>query len=150
MPARSSRGDGEQGKRIAVPREERRARTGHDTGRATPPAGGTIPLHVAVVHGGSGICHVAAATSAADLTNRLGEYVRGQAKYQLWPEETKRVLELLAAGRPQEAVEYYFSSVGPRWGLERLALTQLELPLPADPRAALPDGTGRFREAKRE
>ncbi len=104
--------------------------------RAPIPAVQTIPLHVAVVHAGDRICHVTAATSAAGLADRLGEYVRGQAKYQLWPEETKRVLELLSGGRAQEAVEYYFSRVGPRWGWERLETTHVELPLPADAREA--------------
>ncbi|CAN5436509.1 hypothetical protein BH24GEM3_BH24GEM3_04850 [soil metagenome] len=105
-----------------------------DTRRAAPPGVGMIPLHVAVVHAGSGICHVAAATSAADLAERLGEYVRDQATYQLWPEEETRVRDLLSDGRPQEAVDYYFSVVGPRWGAERLDVTQLELPLQADSR----------------
>lgn len=103
--------------------------TPFDGGRATPSAVETIPLHVAVVHAGNAICHVAAATSAAELAERLGEYVRDQAQYQLWPEETKRVHELLAADRAREAVELYFSKVGQRWGVEHLAVTQLELPL---------------------
>jgi hypothetical protein len=33
-------------------------------------------LHVAVVHSGGEICHVAAALSEAGLAARLGEYVR--------------------------------------------------------------------------
>lgn len=83
-------------------------------------------LYIAVVLAGDEICHVTADISAPGLARRLGTYVREQADYQLGPEEAARARELLAAGRPDEAVELYFRHAG-RWAPERLETWQVDL-----------------------
>lgn len=85
------------------------------------------PLHVAVVHAGGAICHIAADLSEDGLEWRLGEYVRGQASWQLWPEDAADVLGLLADGRPGAAVDLYFEKAGARWGREELVRESVDL-----------------------
>lgn len=108
-----------------------------------------IPVYVATVHTGHSVCHVTADTTVAGLTDRLGEYVRQHAVYQLWPEDTEHAMDLLSAGSPGEAVDFYFEKVGERWDRERLVVTFLELPLPARGREAVPIGAGRSSEDER-
>lgn len=88
-------------------------------GRAARP---TQALHVAVVHAGGRIRFVTAAPSRTHLVAQLARYVRDQAPSQLWPEGARRVQHLLAEGRPQAAVDHYFTHAGERSDREKLVL----------------------------
>lgn len=81
-------------------------------------------MYVAVVHTGGTICRIYAAATAEQLAVRLGEYVRENATYQLWPADAERVLALLGADRTQDAVDFYFAAVGLRWDREQLIVHQ--------------------------
>lgn len=85
------------------------------------------PVYVAVVHAAGMICHICAATTTEQLAARLGAYVRVNATYQLWPSDAERVLDLLGAGRAQDAVDLYFAAVGLRWDREELIVERAGL-----------------------
>lgn len=84
-------------------------------------------VYVAVVHTRGTICHICAAPTAERLAVHLGEYVRENATYQLWPADAERVLALLQADRKQDAVALYFAAVGTRWDREELVVKQAGL-----------------------
>lgn len=84
-------------------------------------------MHVAVVHTRATICHICVAPTVEELVVHLGEYVRDNAPYQLWPADAERVLDLLGAGRAQDAVDLYFAAVGQRWDREELVVQRAGL-----------------------
>lgn len=79
-------------------------------------------LHVAVVHTRREICFVTAATSFDGLEERLAKYVQEHGRYQLWPDDLRRLDALLAAGERRAAIWLYFDSTGTKWDDERLRL----------------------------
>lgn len=76
-------------------------------------------LHVVVVHAGGDIGFVTASRTRSGLARRVAEYVRERAQL-LWPEDERRVQELLALGRFDEAGTHYFRTVGDRWDREQV------------------------------
>lgn len=78
------------------------------------------PLHVAIVHGVDGIHYVVAADSAAALTSEIALYVERESGVQLYPEDARAVMRMLADGEDEKAVRFYFERVGARWDREWL------------------------------
>lgn len=96
-------------------------------GRSPSGFNGARPVYVAVVQAAGAICHICVAATAERLARRLGNYVRRNATYQLWPADAERVLGLLAADRAQDAVDLYFASTGQRWDREELLVRRTGL-----------------------
>lgn len=84
-------------------------------------------VHVAVVHAGGTICHITAATSQEQLADRLGQYVRTNAPYQLWPADADRVMRFLKDNRSRDAIDVYFGAMGQRWDREQLVVRRTTL-----------------------
>ncbi|HEU4698549.1 MAG TPA: hypothetical protein VFS40_05180 [Gemmatimonadales bacterium] len=64
----------------------------------------------------------AATRTRAELFAALAAYVAEQAPFQLWPLEAARVRRWLHRGDREQAVRYYFATVGRRWDREQLHL----------------------------
>lgn len=100
-------------------------------------AGGTAVAqkahtYVAVVHGEQRIHSIMAAGTAEELTERVADYVRENARVQLYASEAERVLGLLAAGAVDPAVRFYFDRVGRKWDREWLHVDVVEASAPAE------------------
>ncbi len=76
----------------------------------------------AVVVCEGGVRWHSAARNEEELVARIAGYVREWAPYHLWPEEAARVMRWLDRADPRKAILHYFSTVGARWGAERLHL----------------------------
>lgn len=87
---------------------------------AAPATAADDMLHVAVVHGPGRVHFVAAARTRGAMMARLGEYVAAQAAVQLYGEDARTVLGLMAAGSAEAGVRHYFQRVGRRWDVEWL------------------------------
>lgn len=87
---------------------------------------------VAVVHGEQRIHSIMAAPTAAELTERVADYVRENARVQLYASEAERVTAMLAAGATDAAVRYYFDRVGRKWDREWLHVDVVEAAAPAE------------------
>ncbi len=88
---------------------------------------GTGVLEVGVISGPRTVHFVAAAQDRAILDARLADYVAGNASIQLFPQDAKRVHELLAKRDYSAAVELYFSAVGRRWDPEWLSIRTVQV-----------------------
>lgn len=88
---------------------------------------GSGVLEVAVVSGPRTVRFIAAARDRAVLEERLADYVAGNANIQLFPQDAKRVHDLLAARDYAAAVELYFAAVGRRWDPEWLLLHTVQV-----------------------
>ncbi len=99
------------------------------TAESVAPRLRVVPDHgpyIAAVAAPDGIRFTAAATTRDDLVSRLADYVRDNARVQLWPADTLRVRALLHVGELEAAVELYFDRVGERWDEEWLVAAQVE------------------------
>ena len=85
-------------------------------------------MHVAVVESCGEVRHVAVDASREGLVGQLACYVEARAPHTLWPEDAEQVGRLLAAGRGEEAVAWYFARVGHRWDPERLVVERVATP----------------------
>lgn len=81
--------------------------------------------YVAAVAALDGIRFTAAAPTRDELVRRLAEYVRENARVQLWPADALRVRALLHLGEIEAAVAHYFARVGGRWDEEWLVAAQV-------------------------
>jgi hypothetical protein len=81
----------------------------------------------ATISVGGEVTFVAATDSAPALAARIIDYVRERCDYVLWPREAAAVHASIEAGRLEEAIGLYFSSVGQRWDVERLELGRRQL-----------------------
>lgn len=86
---------------------------------------------VAIVHGHDGVSFTAIAPTRTTLRTMLGDYVRRQARHQLWAVGSDLVLRLLESGKTEAAIETYFSLVGSRWDEEWLVTARV--PATSDP-----------------
>ena len=78
--------------------------------------GDVVPApHTGIVYALDGARFVAAAASRRALMRRLAGYVGRHAEQRLWPDDARRVQNLLAEAAHEEAVELYFALVGERW-----------------------------------
>jgi hypothetical protein len=78
--------------------------------------------HTAFVYAFDGVRFTASARSRRALMERLADYVRRHAGDRLWPQDARRVDQLLDGGAHEEAVELYFAVVGQRWDEEWVVL----------------------------
>ena len=105
------------------------------TAESTAPRLRVVPDHgpyVAAVAAPDGIRFAAGAATRDELVDRLAEYVRDNARVQLWPADALRVRALLHLGDLEAAVAHYFARVGERWDEEWLVAAQVgasEVPL---------------------
>ena len=76
--------------------------------------------YVAAVHAPDGVRFATAAATRGELVSDLAEYVRDNARVQLWPADALRVRALLHLGELEAAVAHYFARVGERWDEEWL------------------------------
>ncbi len=80
---------------------------------------------IAAVHAPDGVRLTVAAPTRDELVSRLAEYVRDNARLQLWPADALRVRALLHLGELDAAVAHYFARVGERWDEEWLVTAQV-------------------------
>lgn len=86
-----------------------------------------VQLHLAIVYASDGVRFVAAAGSPRAARRRVSRYVAEHAEALLWPEDARRVEQLLGRGCEAEAIETYFRCVGDRWDIEKLYLESVEI-----------------------
>lgn len=88
--------------------------------RAIPSREAVLMLHLGMVSATDGILFTAVERSADALRNRIAVFVRQRAETTLWPDDAAELKGLLAAGRSEDAIAFYFSRVGERWDREFL------------------------------
>lgn len=86
--------------------------SGVETGKQR--ASGSV-VHVAVVHGPSQVYFIVAGDSREEMLCRLAARLEAEVTIQLWKEDSERFKNHLARGQIEEAVDFYFSTVGRRW-----------------------------------
>src|SRR5687768_2896705 len=71
--------------------------------------------YTATIRASDGVRFTAAAATPELLTREIVAYVMSRGDYVLWPEDARRVRELIEAGEAAAAINLYFASVGDRW-----------------------------------
>ena len=106
------------------------------TAESTAPRLRAVPDHgpyIAAVAAPDGIRFTTTAETRDELVSRLADYVRENARVQLWPGDALRVRAFLHLGDLEAAVAHYFARVGERWDEEWLVAAQVvesgEMPL---------------------
>ena len=87
---------------------------------------------LAAVVSPDGVRFTAAAADRASLYERLSAYVAEHAARQLWAEDAVIARLEQHRGDHQAAVTHYFASVGRRWDLEWLVVSEVSVPDLAD------------------
>jgi hypothetical protein len=78
--------------------------------------------YTAVVHAADGVRFTAVARRPDELAARVVGYIRERCDDTLWPDDARRIHELIDDRSLYAAIALYFSNIGDRWDIEHLEL----------------------------